>query len=701
MSSSAVNARIRFDDFEADLHTQELHRAGRRVRLPNQSFMVLAALLENAGQLVSRDDLRKRLWPRDSHIDYDQALNAAVNRLREALRDSADTPRYVETLPRRGYRFVATVKCVEPEPAPAPVVERTTGGTETLWPAWPVALGVCAILGLAVFFIRSGSRPAAHEPALMPLTSLPGREIAPSFSPDGNQIVFAWDGEANAANGFDLYIKAIDSEKMLRLTQTPARWLRAAWSHDGRRIAFARSTGSDSGLFVIPALGGAEQRLASASFAEDAYTQLAWSAKDDALLYSAFDPSGRQTLYRLQLSTLDSQLLQPPVDCWDMSSVAFSPDGTRIAFICTTSFAVYSIYTATPAGTDAQKITEVKGHPQGLVWLRDGTSVVFANDAGDGGGLWRVASDRSVSRFAFGESASTPALTIGGARLAYVRGHRVIDIWRLELESASAAQATTRLISSTRQQMMPQYSPDGRHIAFQSNRSGSSEIWIADADGENPARITSFGGPPTGAPSWCSDGRRVAFDSRTSGSSSLYVVDIGERLPRKVATTATNLALPAWSTDCRWLIASDGNTAAYLVPVDGGPAQRFTDQPSYYASVSGDRVVFNVKERTGVTLWKKRIGETTAQPLAGMPQLAYTDSWVAGLRGVYFTLAADDPLLVRFYDFATRSILPVGRLEKPLPPQGGLGLSISADGRYLLYTQIADEQSDLMMIEGL
>src|SRR5262249_8656085 len=102
--------RIRFDVFEVDLHTGELHRSGRKLRLPNQSFRVLEILLANAGNLVTREELCASLWPTGTFVEYDQGLNTAVNRLREALRDSAEKPRFVETLPKRGYRFIGAIQ---------------------------------------------------------------------------------------------------------------------------------------------------------------------------------------------------------------------------------------------------------------------------------------------------------------------------------------------------------------------------------------------------------------------------------------------------------------------------------------------------------------------------------------------------------------------------------------------------------------
>ena len=109
-SSGPRERNVRFDGFEANLRTGELHRSGRKVRLPNQSFNVLALLLGRAGQLVTREELRARLWPNGTFVEYDQSLNAAVNRLRDALHDSADKPRFIETLPKRGYRFIAAVQ---------------------------------------------------------------------------------------------------------------------------------------------------------------------------------------------------------------------------------------------------------------------------------------------------------------------------------------------------------------------------------------------------------------------------------------------------------------------------------------------------------------------------------------------------------------------------------------------------------------
>ena len=705
---SSHAARIRFDAFEADLRTQELRREGRTLRLPNQSFIVLSMLLERPGELVTREELRQRLWPKERFVDTEQSLNAAVNRLREALKDSADAPTYIETLPRRGYRFIGSIEPPAPPASPTSLIApHSTDAADTplaskrpLPASALIALACAALVGGALWFWAA--QPAKDtEPGkstrLYPFTSLLQQEVAPAFAPDGRHIAFAWNGESR--EGFDLYVKQDGAEQPLRLTRRPSEWISAAWSPDGRTIAFARESPDGSGIYAVPApLGGTERRLATASFAPSPLTQLSWTPDGKRLVYAAFSAAGVLALYELDVGAVASRALDVAADCWDLGSPAVSPDGGQIAFVCTSSYGVYTINTVALNGGAVRMLTRVMGFPKGLTWSLDDSHVIFANDAGDGGGLWQVSLDGKVTRLPLGEEASMPTVEPKRGRIAYARGRERIDIWRIDLHSTAPEREARRLISSTRVQMNPQFSPDGSRIAFQSTRSGSAEVWIAEADGANPTRITSFEGPLAGAPTWCRDGRRIAFDSRASGVSALYIADIEERQARQVDTSVPNLALPVWSEDCEWLIASDGNEALYIVPAGGGDARRFTNQSSYYAGVAGSEVIFNAKARNGVSLWRKRIDGEAEHALEGMPVLSYNDCWLVASDGIYFTLAAEDARTVRFYDFASRAIRPIAQLPSAPAPAGGLGLTISADRRWLLYAQREDEQSDIVIL---
>jgi len=740
-SQQSDSGRVRFGGFEADLRTEELCRSGRRVRLPQQSFRVLAMLVERAGELVTREELRARLWPKGALVEYDQAMNTAIKRLREALRDSAAAPRFIETLPKRGYRFIAAIERNESSVPPVPDASSASAGVEGAPPLpladtgveqqvrrpaeLPVVVGsspssgitpmrLTMLLGAVLVLLIAGAWLVITRPATLrrptgqravPFTSLRGRVIAPTFSPDGSQVAFAWNGEAGELHQFDLYVKSVGSERLLRLTHHPADWISPAWSPDGSMIAFLRQSpaGTGLGIFVIPALGGSERQLVSTGVASGTYPQISWSPDGRRLAYMGYGTSGVPQVYLLSLDSLSRQPLSPAPDCLDAAEATFSPDGKQLAMACSSSSAVYSIDLVGLPHGPVRKLGAIIGYPQGLAWAPDGTRLVFSSDPGDGGELWELSLDGQMTQLPYGEQVSAPAVAARTGRLVYVRDRKTVDIWRVDLTAAHPEESAVRLIDSTRSQMVARYSPDGAHIAFQSNRSGSTEIWTADSQGTDPDQLTSFNGPVTGSPSWCSDGRRIAFDSRASGSSAIYIEDIRERVPRKLVTSGVNLSSPVWSQDCRWLFAYDGYFSLYRVPSVGGRAERVTNRPSPYSSVSvvSDRLIFGVAAASGISLWSSPVSGGPEVPLEKMPTLRYDDSWAATTTGIYFSDSASIPVVLNFYEFASHSTRRVMNLKQTPVLFGSAGIAVSPDGRWLLYTQTDDEQSEILLAPSL
>jgi len=193
-ASHATQTVLRFGPFDVDLQTQELRKRGVRLRLPGQAFLVLKMLLERPSQLVTRDELRAALWPSDTFVDFDNGLNTAVNRLRETLGDSADSPHLIETLPRRGYRFIAPVDGLGTGPDNEDVRQPGKVRLAPQLRRWLTALLLLTIVAIAlsawkVFHVRdrlTGNMraPRIQSLAVLPLTNLSG-DPAQEFFSDG------------------------------------------------------------------------------------------------------------------------------------------------------------------------------------------------------------------------------------------------------------------------------------------------------------------------------------------------------------------------------------------------------------------------------------------------------------------------------------------------------------------------------------
>src|SRR6266852_1868417 len=187
---------LRFDTFELDLRTGELHKRGVKLRLQGQPLQLLAILLESAGNLVTREELRSQLWPADTFVDFDHSLHNAIGRIREVLGDSAEMPRYIETLPRRGYRFIASVEEVQPLRIPEANGNKTREGVAVAPPtarqsktraALALTLLILAATGSAFWLARAVSRPTSAAPRLGSIAVLPLENL----SGDPSQEYFA------------------------------------------------------------------------------------------------------------------------------------------------------------------------------------------------------------------------------------------------------------------------------------------------------------------------------------------------------------------------------------------------------------------------------------------------------------------------------------------------------------------------------
>lgn len=254
-------ARLSFGPFELDSTGGELRRSGVRVRLSGQPFRILLVLLERPGELVSRERLREEVWGGATFVDFDHGLNAAVNKLRRALGDAAENPRYIETQLGRGYRFIGTVEqrhSAPPVVLETPIRENLPERRKvSVW--WWLAAAAACMVSLAVGW-RLHSPLSARPPwKLTQLTSDSGFSYAPAISPDGRLLAYASD--RGQESGPDLYVKQVAGGQPVRLTFDGLGNTTPDFSPDGSKVVF-RSDRDGGGIYEIPAFGGEVRLLA-------------------------------------------------------------------------------------------------------------------------------------------------------------------------------------------------------------------------------------------------------------------------------------------------------------------------------------------------------------------------------------------------------------------------------------------------------
>jgi Tol biopolymer transport system component/DNA-binding winged helix-turn-helix (wHTH) protein len=711
---------FRFGIFEVDFESGELWKHGRRVALHDQPLQALALLLEHPGEVVTREQFRQRLWPADTFVDFDKSLNTTISKLRDVLGDSAAHPRFIETLPRRGYRFLSPVEEVSKskEPRPQPTIARPVVSRSWSWALATVVL--ILVLVSASYGLRAIRRPDARNIKITPLTTYPGNEQQPSISPDGSQVAFAWDGGPSSHNGivtkdYDIYRKSLGSEDSIPLTSNPADDLNPIWSPDGQTIAFLRFLSDHSGsLVLVPSGGGAEHILATILVHDkEAANGLAWSPDGRWIVTS--DAETIQSPMRLTLisaGTGEKRKLAYDSAIEDDIDASFSPDGKYLAFARHISPVVADIYLMELSRqgevvSKTQRVTNWNRLNRSPVWTEDGKELLFiGDDARFGYRIWRVPAfkpeePRLVNEF--GEDSSWIALAAGGSRLVYAKRTFDTNIWRLSFPALQTggrkASAFAPMIATTRLDANPQYSPDGTHIVYQSERSGMAELWVCKSDGSASLQVTHLNTKVSGYPRWSPDGKQIVFHSRPRGYANLFILNVETHAYHQLTSGTFNDFAPSFSHDGRWIYFGSSRKDGHQIwrmPAGGGPAERITRNGGVVPLESVDGKSLFYSKSIGSGLWVLSLDSGRESQFA--PSLSYEDTFAVTKRGVYFIHpTADNKPVVSFKSFDSGMVEDLASINSTV----GMGLTVSTDEQSILYTQADHSGSDLILVDNL
>ena len=579
---------------------------------------------------------------------------------------------------------------------------------------WPVAVAAVVVIAVAgAWFLRSGNQTSEAPLTAVPLTSYPGTEDSPSFSPDGTQVAFQWCPE-DSGKSCDIYVKQIGVEPPSPLTDTPAFEYSPAWSPDGQTIAFLRKpseTATRCMLVLKPQRGGHERMLAAVDLSGDQGfldgPYLTWTPDSKWLVCPV--PEAGQRVWALYFFSVETEekrkLTSPPAGVIGDTAPAFSPDGRILAFARQLEeFYRSDLYLLPLAGGyrpqgEPKKVALDGSDLYGATWTPDGNEIVFAT----GKGLWRMAASKPAAprRLPFApDNAFAPAISRQGNRLAYVVERSDTNIWRIDLrEPGGKPGAPVQFIASTQVDWCPAYSPDGKRIAFVSDRSGSQEIWVCDADGSNAMPLTAVGF----GPAWSPDSQKIAFYASIGGNTDIYVISANGGKPRPLTTEPGIDSWPYWSRDGQSLYFRSnrgGTDEIWKMPADGGKAVQISrnangaDLP--HESPDGKYVYYSKGWPFPQSVWRVPAegGEGTKVLDAVHPYAL----WTVGKEGIYFFTVPDEKRHsdLSIYEFATGKTRKILTIERPVDAF----FAVSPDGRTILYSQIDEAGSDLMLVEN-
>jgi Tol biopolymer transport system component len=554
------------------------------------------------------------------------------------------------------------------------------------------------VAAVAIWSCRPVAQPTTSTASL---TNYPGLQIQPAFSPDGKKVTFAWDGEKR--ENFDIYVKVVGAGAPLRLTSNPAPEHHPDWSPDGRYIAFCRAVSDHFEIWSIPAQGGAERKLGESAVCEG----LSWSPDGKYLaLVDKTAPQASNTIFSLSVETGEKgRLTSLPDEFWGDFSPKFSPDGKTLAFRRASSSENNDLYVLSvgvggkPEGSP-RRLTFRKEQISGFDWTADGRRIVFL-----AGNLWMIsASGGTPERLAVtSDDADALSVSRSGSRLVYQRHLFDFNIWRVNLGDPGRKPGNpVPFISSPKEDIDPAVSPNGKRVAFVSGRTGGREIWMCDANGSNSVQLTSFGGTNLFGPRWSPDGKNIAFAAEDGQKPHIYVVSPNGGKPRRLTSQAAlREGWPYWSRDGKWLyFTSDRSSRAEIwrMPSKGGEAVQITSHQGAGEQESPDgRYIYYCKGfPLDMSLW--RIPVKGGEEVKVIDAMHSNGRWNIARNGIYFFTPPDKEghSDIRLYEFSTGKVSKILTIERVVDEH----IAVSPDSRWILYTQVDDAASDLMLVEN-
>jgi hypothetical protein len=646
-------------------------------------MQILLRLAAEPGAVVRRDTLLEEVWPR--RMVNDEVLSRAIAELRTALGDDAHDARYIETLPKTGYRLVARVEALEPEsapsapnaPAPAPA-----GPARGHPRRWAIGFGIAVLVGAAAFVARHNVRPgdaverlAQRLGAARPLTSDPELEVSPRFSPDGGRIAYAL-GRGSRAR---IVVQSLDGSGRRLLGDADGLALAPVFLPNGRAIAYWTRTRDGCAIVERDLESGTLRPWLDCAQSPDPRFDI---SRDGRMVVSAVPRA--QWPHGLMIvdapGAAPRVLTAPEPGVGDDALPRFSPDGRRVAFFRgnESHLRLWVMDVHDPAS--ARQVSRVDGPGYGIAWLGNEGPLLVAAD-------W----------FSF-RALNVVDVASGEARWAGARGARFPDVnaagdivWENAIFSANlwlldGAGGEPRVLwRSTRYTSQPEFSPDGASVVFASNRDGADAVYVAAPGGE-PRRIAFDEAARFMRPHWAADGRSVlAVRIGTQDGAPIQEavrIDAAAGRLEVIRELGMRVGDVRETRDGRWLLWGESTGHALRLmrapPHEPGRGERLALPLVSQYQLDHESIYFLQPQLTALT--RCALATLICEPLALHIDEADLYHWTPSRGAVYFRAREGAAHLARY-------VIATGRVERVatfVPGGAGSSIAVSADGRLLL-----------------
>jgi eukaryotic-like serine/threonine-protein kinase len=640
-----TSAIVRFGVFELDPGSKQLSKLGRKLKLQEQPFLLLSLLLEHPGELISREKLREALWPADTFVDFDHSLNAAVAKLRQALGDSASNPRFIETVSKGGYRFIAPVEYMEIPDANSGNIARSFApfqpveaqGESSNAPGeqqngltaararashsrmamassrTAVASAVAAaVIGAATLLAwRLASPPAEHR-ELVKLTSDPGLTMGPAVSPDGKLLAYASD--RGGSGNLNIWIQQFGrAEKAVQLTHDGFDAREPVFSPDGATVAY-RSGGRGGGIFAVPVIGGEPSRITAFGrnprFSPDGKSIAFWHGGSDFVLVPGAIKGAAWTV-----SATGGEPKRLGADVTGPANPVWSPGGKRLLVYVPPSEGYLwdqadwwlvpldgrpSVRTGNFAELRRQGFSVGFDRVPAIAqWTGD--SIIFSAAFGDSVNLWRapVSRDgritRRAERLTSGTTFESSASWRPDGALVFASLSRIASVWSLPADADTGSiTGELKKISAADSEFMPSVSMNGETVALTAVRSRQGALAsgaLSQEAGQLETRVrnlasgaeTAVHGPdgPQWRPQISHDGRVVAWTLGKPGA--IFAESLSQKTPRLIIPGRNGFVWD-WSPDNKRILFNRFDPPGqrlYLADLETGRERPFAERPGF------------------------------------------------------------------------------------------------------------------------